>query len=761
MKDSDDSERIINTVCHDHCTNACVLKLHVKKGKILRIETDDGPEPQFRACLKGRAYRQLVYNPGRLKYPLRRIGERGEGKFERISWDEALATVASELQRVKVQYGASSRILLQSSGDLGHLHYGGLIDRILIRIGGYTGVQGTVSDKGTDFASKATYGVPSAVAACSRDNLLKSRLIILWGWNPVVTRMYGGHMPKIFTQIKEQGIRVVSVDPRHTETAALLADQWIPIKPGTDAAMLIAMAYVIFTKDLHDQAFLDTYTTGFDTFKEYFLGKEDGLAKTPAWAETITGVPAETITQLAIEYAAAKPAAIMDGFAPARSAYGEQFNRAAATLTAMTGNLGIAGGSAGCGPQQVRDPAIKLHAFEGVHRQLGGGGNPLDLVSPLRNDSVEYQHKKRRKDFSTPYPGHFYVGGPSSAYLNRVRVADAILKGKSGGYPADYKLLYLVTINYLNQYGNTNKIAEAMKKLEFVVVHEQFMTATAKFADIILPQNTIFERNDITTCAFLPFYGHREKAIESIGESKSMFEIATGLAAKLGISDFSKKTEEEWLRDAVKGIDEIKDYDTFKKEGIQRVKQGSVIAFNKQINDPEKYPFRTPSGKVEIYSESLANMENPKIPPIPTYIETWENREDPLSKKYPIQLTTSHYWRRTHSRFDNVPWMRELEAQSVFMNRVDAQPRGIENGDRVRVFNDRGQTILVASVTERIMPGVVDIPEGAWYDPDENGVDRGGCPNVLLNDVPSPGGALCTNTALVQVERIMERGEAV
>jgi anaerobic dimethyl sulfoxide reductase subunit A len=383
---------------------------------------------------------------------------------------------------------------------------------------------------------------------------------------------------------------------------------------------------------------------------------------------------------------------------------------------------------------------------------MKGGNNPVDLASPLRKDSIFYQREQRRGSFSIPEPGHYYVGGATTAYLNRVRVADAILKGRSGGYPADYKLLYLVTINWLNQYGNSNKIIQALKKLEFIVVHEQFMTATAKFADIILPQNTIVEINDLTGAPMLPFYGHREKAIDSPGESKSMFEIATGLAAKLGISDFSDKTEEEWLREAAEGFG-IPDYDAFKKEGIHRVTPQPVVAFKQQIDDPVNNPFATPSGKVEIYCQALADMGNPMIPPIPRYIETWESRNDPLAKKYPLQLITTHYWRRTHSRFDNIPWMRELEAQAVLINSADAQVRGIKDCDMVRVFNDRGQTILPASVTERIMPGAVDIPEGAWYAPDENGVDRGGCPNVLINDEPSPGGALCTNTALVQVEK--------
>jgi anaerobic dimethyl sulfoxide reductase subunit A len=219
----------------------------------------------------------------------------------------------------------------------------------------------------------------------------------------------------------------------------------------------------------------------------------------------------------------------------------------------------------------------------------------------------------------------------------------------------------------------------------------------------------------------------------------------------LGITDFSDKTEEEWLRYAAEGGGI--NYDKLKKEGIYKLTARPVVGFEKEISDPAHNPFPTPSGKIEIYSQGLADLENPQIPPIPKYIETWESRNDPLAKKYPLQLITTHYWRRTHSRFDNVPWMKELEAQAVLINGADAHTRGIKDGDMVRVFNDRGQTVLPASVSERIIPGVVDIPEGAWYKPDENGIDRGGCPNVLLNDVPSPGGALCVNTALVQVEK--------
>jgi anaerobic dimethyl sulfoxide reductase subunit A len=181
------------------------------------------------------------------------------------------------------------------------------------------------------------------------------------------------------------------------------------------------------------------------------------------------------------------------------------------------------------------------------------------------------------------------------------------------------------------------------------------------------------------------------------------------------------------------------------------------VRFKEEIEDPEKHPFPTPSGKIEIYSERLAELNDPLIPPIPKYIEPWESRNDPLSKKYPLQMISTHPKRRAHTQMETIPWLRELVQQEVLMNTVDAKARGIRTDDLVRVFNDRGQMIIPARVSQRIMPGVVDICEGAWYAPDENGVDRGGNPNVLTKDKPSPLGAFtASSNALVQIEKVQE-----
>jgi anaerobic dimethyl sulfoxide reductase subunit A len=504
--------------------------------------------------------------------------------------------------------------------------------------------------------------------------------------------------------------------------------------------MLISMAYVMIKEKLQDQVFLDKYTIGFEPFKDYVEGKEDGILKTPAWAESITGVPAATIEKLARDYATTKPAALLCGISPGRTAYGEQYHRAAITLSAMTGNIGIPGGSSAGMVWAITMGGYTFLKMPRIGRGMGVGDveNPVEVGAPPR------------KDAPLNYGQH-----ASSARIHFSKVADAILKGRAGGYPSDYKLLYVVGSSYPNQYCNINKAVKALQQLEFIVVHEQFMTPTAKFADILLPANSLYERNDVTTGHVTPpFYGYMHKVVEPLYESKSHYEIAMELAPRIGVSDFVNKREDDMLVELIKKSD-IPDLNAFKKEGFYKVMLPEPhVAFKKQIEDPMNHPFPTPSGKIEIYSQHLADMNHPELPPIPKYIETWESRRDPLTKKYPLQLITTHFLRRAHTQFDNLPWLREIQTQAISLNPVDATVRNINDGDPVRVFNDRGEMILPARITERIMPGVVDIPQGAWFNPDEKGIDRGGSANVLTRDESSPGGALTSNTSLVQVEKV-------
>jgi len=731
-------EKVEATACASHCGGSCLMRVHVKDGVIIRIETDDGEEPQLRCCLRGRAYRQRVYAPDRIKYPLKRVGPRGKGEFARVCWDEALDLVAGELQRVKETYGPSAILLRAGGGDVTLLHGTGRItERLLNLFGGYTGTWGYHSWEAATFASVVTYG--TIAVANTRDDLLNSRWILMWGWNPSDT-IQSTNTTWYLARAKEKGAKIVSVDPRYTDTTAAFADEWVPIKPSTDAAMLIAMAYVMIEENLQDQAFLNRYAVGFEQYREYVLGGIDGVPKKPEWAEGITGVPAATISRLAREYATTRPAALIGGIAPGRTAFGEQYHRAALTLAAMTANVGIHGGE--CGGRCLGDQ----YPFNTYPFRLGPlmqvGINRVDAEAPLQKIALK----------------RYIVGDRvvprSSARVHVTKLADAILKGRAGGYHSDYKLFYVTNSNPVDQLPYTKKWVEALNKLEFMVVQEQFMTSTARFADIIYPVSTFLEKNDIIASGARPFYGYLKKVIEPIHETKSQLEIAMALAERLGIHDFNVKTDEEWVKEIVNGS-VIPDYEEFKRKGVYRIKLSEpYVAFQEQIEDPESHPFPTPSGKIEIYSKEVADMNDPLLPPIPKYIEPWEGPGDPLREKYPLQLITTHFKRRAHSQFETLPWLRELQPQALMISTTDGKVRNISDGDLVRVFNDRGEVIVPCKVTERIMPGVVDLPEGAWFSPDERGVDRGGCANVLTTDRHSPCGSQVTNTALVQVEKV-------
>ncbi|MFO8011401.1 MAG: molybdopterin-dependent oxidoreductase [Desulfosalsimonadaceae bacterium] len=726
--------KIVNSGgCYD-CGGRCVLKIHVKDGKAVRVESDEGEEPQIRACLRGRAMRKQVQSPDRLLYPQRRVGERGEGRFERISWDEALDSIAGELTRIKENHGPKAILALTLSGGIGSLHTGNLTVRQLLRsFGGYTSAWGDDSAEGSVFAARATYG--TLFCGNTRDDLVNSKLILVWGANPA-TSIFGTNTSYYLIKARETGAKIVVIDPRYTNTAAVLADEWIPVRPGTDSAMMAAMAYVMIKEGLHNADFLARHTVGFDRYRDYVLGGLDGVAKTPDWAEEITGVPGSRIAELARKYATIKPAALLPGFAPGRTAFGEQFHRAAATLAAMTGNVGVSGGGAG-----------------GFDRPLVGPMVPIGFAKYFEGGP---RHERIRQ---------LNVPGRLSKQPHACRLWDAILEGKAGGYPEDYRMAYIAFNNPLNQYPNINKGTRALRKLDFIVVHEQFMTPTARFADILLPVTTVWERNDFTR----PWLGgsyflYQNKAVEPPGEARSDFDICKDLAKRLGVENPLFETSEgEAVRQLVESaedvIPEIPDWEKFKQDGVHKIQRpGPTVAFKQQVKGEGKEPFPTLSGKIEIYSDPVNELGNPELPPFPSYVPAWEGPGDELTRRFPLQLITIHHKTRAHSCFDNNPWLKDVEPQSLWINATDAEERGISDGEDVRVFNDRGETIIRAGVTERIMPGVVSLGQGAWYSPDASGRDRAGSPNVLTRDDYSPGGAFPFNTALVQVERFVEEG---
>jgi len=688
------------------------------------VETDDGEEPQLRACLRGRAYRQHEYSSLRLLYPQKRTGPRGEGKFERISWDEAFDEVAKGIRHIKDTYGDQAISAFVYSGKAAgvfHLLHTGRQLQTLFP--GGVRPWGGASGEGSVFSARATYGTLST--SNTRDDLVNSKLILLWGMDPAVS-VFATNTSYYLVNAREAGARIISIDPKYTDTAATMADQWIPIRPSTDAALAIGMAYVIITENLHDQGFLDKYTIGFDQYKGYLLGEEDDIPKTAEWASSKTGVPVDTIVDLAREYATLHPAALLAGFAPGRTAFGEQYHRAVSSLAAMTGNVGIHGGDAA-----------------GFHRGPVGPMLPTSLGRPIVN--------KKKFDIPRILRKTYHI----------TKIWDAINEGTAGGYPTDLKMLYLVGVNPLNQFPNINKGVQALQKLEFIIIHEQFMTSTARFADILLPASTVWERNDFSRPWMSgPYWLYLNKVVDPPGEVKSDLDILCEIGKRLGITDPAfYVSEEEGIRQylEIQGDmqDVLADLDKFRREGVYKIPVPEPqVSFQRQIEDPEHNPFPTTSGKIEIYCDLLAQLNDPLVPPIPKYLDPWEGPEDPLVRKYPLQMVTHHHKTRAHSNFHNVPWLRELEPQSIWISTHDARARGIADGEMVRVFNDRGETRIQAKVTERIMPGVVSLGQGAWYTPDEKGRDTAGSANILTADRHSPGGAMPCNTALVQVAKL-------
>lgn len=724
-------EKIVPTSGGHNCGGRCVIRAHVRDNRIVRISTEEDiadteTVPQLRGCLRCRSYRNRLYHPDRLKYPMKRVGKRGEGRFERISWEEAITTIADHTKRIMKQYGPEAIYLNYCTGNQGLAGERVWIGRLMALYGGYLSYYGTYSTACTSAATPYTYG--TTMTGNSREDWVNSKLIILLGMNPA-ENVFGTNTAYYLKQAKASGARIIAIDPMYSDTAVSLADEWIPIRPTTDSALLDAMAYVMISENLHDQRFLDKYCLGFDeehmppgipagnSYKSYVLGQgDDKTPKTPAWAEGITGVPKETIVRLAREYATMRPGALIQGWGPQRHAYGEQVVRSGTVLAAMTGNVGVKGGWA------------------------SGQGT---LARPKVIGSI-------------PSPN------PCKAQISMYTWPDAIRRGKGMG-PADgvrgvsrlssnIKLIFNLAGNCLiNQHSDVNGTAKLLADeslAELIVVSEHFLTPSAKFADILLPADNPMEREDIATPAGLggDYIVYMNKAVDTVFECRNGYDWITDLAERLGLKEkFTEgRTLEQWLRfivDKTRGANPgFPTFEGFKAKGVYRWQYPEpVIAFKKQIDDPEKNPFPTPSGKIEIFSPRLWNMKKSReIPAVPKYISAWEGPEDPLKEKYPLQCIGHHYKRRVHSTFDNTSWMEEAGPQEAWMSPADAAARGVKSGDKVKVFNDRGTIVMPVKVTPRVMPGVVSIPQGAWWTPDEKGVDRRGCINVITKYRPTP-----------------------
>jgi anaerobic dimethyl sulfoxide reductase subunit A len=743
--------KVVPQQCTVNCGGySCALQLHVQDDTIIRVDTDQMDRdgfPAMRGCLRGRATRQFVYNPDRLKQPMKRVGKRGEGKFEPITWDEAYKLIAENLDRIIKKYGNQALYVQYASGTDGTTRTP--VTRLLNMLGGYLNYYNTYSSACYNWAGPYTFG---KLESNSSDDLMNSKLIVLFANNSAETQPGGGNEFYWQLKAKQNGAKVIVIDPRLSDTTKALADEWIPIRPTTDNALMDAMAYVMLTENLHNQAFLDKYTVGFDeatlpkgapansSYRSYVMGLADGVKKTPEWAEKITGVPAATIVRLAREIATTKPCAMIQNLGWQRHAMGEQPVRGLPVLAAMTGNIGIKGGGPGLRDGRKSAPSISLAA----------GTNPVKASISC----FQWVEAIERGTELKPVDG-----------LLNVPKLDTNIKfiWNYGGN---------TMINQHSDTGHTHKVLSDDSLCEFIVIHDVMMTPSARYADVLLPDATSYERMHLgrgSTNVMGDRFYLGVPAITPLHDIKTNYEVCSGVAEKLGIGQkFTEgKTWEQWLKDAVNAVAAktpgFPNWDAMLKDPIYRGKETKpVIAYEKFIQDPEKNKLSTPSGKIEIYSEKLAKLAaergNAKeLPAIPRYVPAWEgpNADPALLEKYPLQLLGHHVKRRVHSTHDNNKWLEEVEPQAITLNEIDAAERGIKDGDMVKVFNDRGEIHVTCRVSKGIMPGVADLPQGAWYTPNKDGVDTRGCINTITKYHPTPGAkGNPQHTNLVQVAKL-------
>lgn len=760
-------DKVVWGACSVNCGSRCALRLHVRDEEVYWVETDNTGldtygDHQVRACLRGRSIRRRINHPERLNYPMKRVGARGEGKFERISWDEALDIVSASLKQTVEKHGNEAVYINYSSGVVGgnitrSSPYASLVARLMNCYGGFLSHYGTYSTAQIACAMPYTYGSNDGNSTSDIEN---SKLVVLFGNNPAETRMSGGGITYYLEQARERSnARMIVIDPRYTDTAAGREDEWIPIRPGTDAALVAGLAHVMISENLVDRPFLDKYCVGYDEktlpadaprnghYKAYILGEgDDGIEKTPRWASAITGIPADRIIKLAREIASAKPAYISQGWGPQRQANGELTSRAIAMLPILTGNVGINGGNSGARESTYTITIERMPVLE----------NPV---------------KTQISCFS--WTNAITRGPEMTARRDGVRGKEKL--------DVPIKFIWNYAGNTLiNQHSDINKthaILQDDKQCEMIVVIENFMTSSAKYADILLPDLMTVEQEDIIPNDYAGNMGYLifiQPATAPKFERKPIYWMMSEVAKRLGADvhqAFTEgRTQREWLQYLYAKMlakdPALPAYEALRKMGIYKRKDpaGHFVAYKKFREDPQANPLKTPSGKIEIYSSKLADIaatweleKDETISPLPVYASTFEGWDSPQRSEFPLQLFGFHYKSRTHSTYGNIDVLQAAARQEVWINPLDAKRRGITNGDKVSVFNGRGEIHIEAKVTPRIMPGVAAMGQGAWHDADMGAdrIDHGACINTLTTHRPSPlakGNPQHTN--LVEIKKI-------
>ena len=710
-----DDTKLIRTVCPAHCgIDACGILAHVKGDRVVKVEPAEFPDPKLRRiCLRGLSSLDITYHPERLRYPMRRVGKRGEGRFERISWDEALDSIAHKFKQIAAEYGWPAIAWVLGGPGSGTTKFGAylrlasLTQSTRVSAWGY-GDAGLPCGSRIIFGTQFPYGL--LFGQLWSGSSPEADMVIVWGANPGESQPLNLMRP--IMNAKAGGARLVVIDPRYTVTASK-ADQYIGLKPGTDTALALGLMHVIFEKGLQDDAFILRHTVGTylvrDDNGQYLRGRDIGLPEeneyiiwddrtdapkarnaadiqpaltgaftangiackpslqllrdlarnyTPEHTAQITGVDANLVARLAERIGTATSVIFVTHMGFTRTYHGDISLRGLGSVAALTGNV--------------------TATFKGGHLPAVLNWNPFLKAKP---------------------------GEASYSRLGILQLYDAVIKG----HPYPVKAVWFSFINFLNQCADSVKIEkEIFPQLDLIVATELFMTPTARYADIVLPVCSYLEFSDLIPHPY-PYIQLQQKVMDPLYESKSDVDIAAGLAQRLGFGGYFKGGEDGFIdlildsgHDSIKGITRAK------------LKEGALpLTFIPELDQEFDLPFSTPSGKIELYCEAL--VEDGQA--LPVFLAPLETPLKPASARYPLAFIQGHSRFRTHSMFANVESLLEMNPEpTAEINPADAAARDISNDEMVTVFNDRARTTLKARITESVRPGVINIMQGWWID---------------------------------------------
>lgn len=653
--------KVHNTACPRNCYSTCSFKVWTDDGKVVKID----PQPLNKAtpegiCLKGLSYVERVHSPRRILYPLKKI----DGDFKQITWEEALKEISEKLKYYKENYSPQSILFYYASGMSGLLN--GVSSNFWKMFGGATTVYGNLCWPAGLEATRLTLGEAKHNVPWDLEN---ANLIVVWGKNPAESNIQ--QMIPI-EKAQQKGAKLIFIDPRRTsssERADLLAQ---PI-PGTDGILALAIAKILIENNWIDHDFIDKHVLGFNEFKESVLKIDIQEASKEC------GVKLEFIEKIAQDIGTIKPMTLIPGYGMQRYSNGGQTTRCLLALSIITGNIGKQGAC--------------WH-----YADLQG-----DIFSEVKEPLNYYPPKK---------PDGIFRRAISTA-----RLGEDMLRLTN----PELKMAWVERGNPVSQNPDSNKVKEAFKKLEYKVVVEQFLTDTAREADIVLPAKTMFEQSDIISSYWNPYVQLRQKVIEPIGGVKPETEIYYLLAKKLGYSNDvlaeyipypSDESIENWL---------TKQLEPFPEITLEKLKQGPVLAPELQEIAFSDYKFNTPSGKIELYSET-ANKDW-GVNHLPTYEKLIEGKHH--NHKYPFNLMSPNTKNRIHSQFGNLESIKVVDPEPIgTISLADAQSKKIQEDDIIRVFNDRGELKIKAKIDASMRPGNIVIVNGYWH-------EEGACPNIL------------------------------